>query len=1484
MGQCSNVLLKDCSPSPIGGGRRFEVQITHSDRPSLPAEQITSVIGAAIQLPEGDVVELGKPEAGRTNRMNGAALPPLPYTSSSGDVSIEVTSDLHPRYVVTVRSLGAKVFWDGVDTVRVVLDGISALRGSCLTGLCGNWDEQQNDDIDIVDERSHWKTDLMPSRRSRRAAIDDERDLALSFTELGEGSRVLRQVSRPTESPFSSRPTAAPSGSPSTDPTANPTAVPTSNPTANPTADPTANPTANPTTDPTANPTANPTTDPTFNPTVNPSANPTGNPTAAPTSAPTQLEVTGLFTNSSTTCAESPDSAHTRLCTGSARRAAREFCAQFFAEDVYEACWGKVDPQPQYDNCLFDHCNSGPALACASYRLYEALCDVRGIRRGEFTNAVVELFTGSCFATEPPTSMPTSSEPTVNPTAAPTTSEPTATPTTSDPTASPTTSPTLAAEIGFTCYASGDPHYLTFDGYRFPWHGQCSYLLTGETSNVTGFEVHVRNSPRSASQVTYTVAVAVRLPGSGDLVELARAHAGRLNGAALPALPYVDSDGNRIERHAGGKVLITAPLTGATVAFYSTGAVRVRAIGNSTLRGNAKGLCGGFDGNASADVNHVGMHGHWRVGSAVVDPMSPTRRSRERRQQSRRQVAQCRIGIVGTERFFGNEFIEVGMSGSQAGKFGTSGPNPAGFIGRQVGAGIGMIGDNDGFGVGQVINIDYFLPGSPEETWNAAASGVDMPAVGFAWTHAYAGPSLESDTGIATMSQTSVTPDGCLEVHQVHSLAPGDKSFQTRVTMTNTGGAACPTYTDVKFARSHDPDNTVDMGGSHSTVNTVQSQYVNAANPRTVVSGQDLLGSTYQALTGQPSVIFYYSEDPAARAATYDFAIRTIAGTAVPAQAAGYTNEADEAILIMFEWGSLAPGQSHESVYRTMLAAGNVSELIETAAEDTAAAAGTAAPTPPTAAPASVAPTLSPTGTCVESTVPDGTRTCTPAERIAAAEFCQRLLDGTYAACHVAVDPMPFFDECVFDHCEDAEQSCASFQIYEDMCLDEDIDVSNSSIVMGNGTCTNPTPVFSQAMCPTSAPTLFPTTSEPTQTPSLVPTTSEPSPLPSSTPTTSEPTTTDPTPMPTPAPADPCANCSVTQRCQHTCIPCAMPQPGFVFGSGTAGPTVAPICGCTSRCVEASLSPSMSTASPTAMPTTAEPTPMPTPTPTTPEPTTAEPTPMPTPTPTTAEPTTTDPTPMPTPAPADPCANCSVTQRCQHTCIPCAMPQPGFVFGSGTAGPTVAPICGCTSRCVEASLSPSMSTASPTAMPTTAEPTPMPTPMPATSLPSPSPTAGCAAALCGRDCASLAPQGCGWSKNRDACVSGGRTTNSEMAMGTCAGSASSSAPTPSPAAGCSRFTCGRDCATDTTCGWSKNRDACVSGGRTTGSEMLMGVCSDPTSAPTASQSGPNCGALTCGLDCSRVAGCGWESGTNTCVAGARTNPLEMSMGPGCLGP
>ena len=112
----------------------------------------------------------------------------------------------------------------------------------------------------------------------------------------------------------------------------------------------------------------------------------------------------------------------------------------------------------------------------------------------------------------------------------------------------------MLPSLAFTCYASGDLHYLTFSEHRHSWQGLCAaseFRLTGEVSALTGFEIQVKNAPVGADGVTATESVAVRLPGSntagGDVITLGRGGDAAFNGGNMPSLPYADSNGNTIE-------------------------------------------------------------------------------------------------------------------------------------------------------------------------------------------------------------------------------------------------------------------------------------------------------------------------------------------------------------------------------------------------------------------------------------------------------------------------------------------------------------------------------------------------------------------------------------------------------------------------------------------------------------------------------------------------------------------------------------------------------------------------------------------------------------------------------------------------------------------------------------------------------------------------------------------------------------------------
>merc|ERR1712216_604844 len=71
-------------------------------------------------------------------------------------------------------------------------------------------------------------------------------------------------------------------------------------------------------------------------------------------------------------------------------------------------------------------------------------------------------------------------------------------------------------------------------------------------------------------------------------------------------------------------------------------------------------------------------------------------------------------------------------------------------------------------------------------------------------------------------SMMSEGTSGPIKTKQEVSLGATDYYFRTKVTVTNGGKQ---TLQDVRYGRSCDPDNTVDMGGSYTTENHIKSTF-----------------------------------------------------------------------------------------------------------------------------------------------------------------------------------------------------------------------------------------------------------------------------------------------------------------------------------------------------------------------------------------------------------------------------------------------------------------------------------------------------------------------------------------------------------------------------------------------------------------------------------------------------------------------------------
>ena len=282
--------------------------------------------------------------------------------------------------------------------------------------------------------------------------------------------------------------------------------------------------------------------------------------------------------------------------------------------------------------------------------------------------------------------------------------------------------------------------------------------------------------------------------------------------------------------------------------------------------------------------------------------------------------------------FLGGNYIELGIrTDNEIGKFGAD-TNPGGlFTGRtnSVGSaisGIGLVADADGFFNDAALNIDYFMPGTPEEGFYAGykIGGLEVTGKNF-------GTSV-INTSAANLLSANISGSigsGVLEVVQSISFGVNDKFFKNTVTLTNNSSNSID---EVRFMRSMDPDNTVDKSGSFHTINNVDYT-ISDGDDLAVVSAKSLVGDTYYSRSSNnQSVVLYYSNDSRAKvgignsglfpSGIYDANIYSSAA------AKGTTREADTYISIAFDAGTLAPGESTTFVYFTVLDNRSVSSIV----------------------------------------------------------------------------------------------------------------------------------------------------------------------------------------------------------------------------------------------------------------------------------------------------------------------------------------------------------------------------------------------------------------------------------------------------------------------------------------------------------------------------------------------------------------------------
>ncbi|XP_076616110.1 alpha-tectorin-like [Chaetodon auriga] len=158
-----------------------------------------------------------------------------------------------------------------------------------------------------------------------------------------------------------------------------------------------------------------------------------------------------------------------------------------------------------------------------------------------------------------------------------------------------------------TCSASGDPHYLTFDGKAYDFQGTCRYVLAtlcNTTDELHYFTVEAKNEPWNGLPVSITTEVFVNVWGYE--VRMSKESSGTVEVNGITKNVPVLLNGGRVSIYTTGSRTFVSADFGLSVTYDGWSTVSISVPSNYS--GQTCGLCGNFNGNPNDEfITPFGM-------------------------------------------------------------------------------------------------------------------------------------------------------------------------------------------------------------------------------------------------------------------------------------------------------------------------------------------------------------------------------------------------------------------------------------------------------------------------------------------------------------------------------------------------------------------------------------------------------------------------------------------------------------------------------------------------------------------------------------------------------------------------------------------------------------------------------------------------------------------------------------------------------------